>query len=107
VAIAAPPPGAVQPTSATTGEAAPPSVDDGAEADAVREALDARRGEIAACVDKMPVGVQVELKVGAPPAISLRGALKGKPEEGCVRSALKDLKVPSVKAPSSVIHLVK
>jgi len=81
--------------------------DNGADADALRAALEARRAELASCVDHLPLGVKVEYAPGAAPVVTLRGALQGKPEEGCVRAVLKDLKSMSFKSAGTVIHVVK
>jgi hypothetical protein len=74
---------------------------------ALRAALDARRSEIAGCVDHLPLGIKVDYIPGTAPVISLRGELRGKPEEACVRSVLKDLGTSSVTGAVSMIHVVK
>ena len=103
VAAAANEPPPSLPTSA--GAASPPP--DDAEGDAVRAAIQAHRADLASCVDHLPLGVKVDYAPGVAPTISLRGDLAGKPEEGCVRAVLKDLKTTSFKSKGTVIHVVK
>jgi hypothetical protein len=71
--------------------------------DAVRAAVDAKRAEIAGCVERLPVAMKIDFGDDRV-AVALRGDLAGKPEEACVRAVLKDLKV---KGKGTVIHVVK
>jgi hypothetical protein len=83
-----------------------PAADD-ADGEAVRAALEAHRADLASCVDHLPLGLKVDYAPGVAPTISLRGDLAGKPEEGCARAVLKDLKATSFKSKGTVIHVVK
>jgi hypothetical protein len=71
--------------------------------EAVRATVDAKRAEIAGCVERLPLAMKIEYGDDRV-AITLRGDLAGKPEEACVRAVLKDLKV---KGKGTVIHVVK
>jgi hypothetical protein len=71
--------------------------------DAVRAAVDAKRAEIAGCVERLPVAMKIDFGDDRV-SVALRGDLAGKPEEACVRAVLKDLKV---KGKGTVIHVVR
>lgn len=73
---------------------------------AIRRGLDARAGDVMACVDRDRVAVRVTHHADGTVRVALTGDLAGTPEEGCVRSALGDVRAPAG-ASGVVLHLVR
>jgi hypothetical protein len=84
----------VEPTGPTPAEAA------------IRRGLDARSADILACVDRSTVAVRVNHAADGSLSITLSGDLRSSPEEGCVRAAIGDVRVPGGE-PGVVVHLVR
>ncbi len=72
----------------------------------VRAGLDARRDDILACVGQERAAVRVAYEADGAVTISLQGPLEASAEEGCVRSALAGVRVPSSTTSGVVVHLV-
>src|SRR6185295_19475997 len=78
-----------------------------AEDRAVRAAVDAHRAEIMACVERLPIAVEIRFAPGAGAAVSLRGPLAGRPEDACVRAVLDGrIDVRAARA-GTVVHVVR
>lgn len=73
---------------------------------AIRRGLDARSEDILACVDRSTVAVRVNHAADGTLSITLSGDLRSSPEEGCVRAAIGDVRVPGGE-PGVVVHLVR
>jgi len=73
---------------------------------AIRRGLDARSADILACVDRSTVAVRVNHAADGTLSITLSGDLRSSPEEGCVRAAIGDVRVPGAE-PGVVVHLVR
>lgn len=73
---------------------------------AIRRGLDARSADILACVDRSTVAVRVNHASDGSLSITLSGDLRSSPEEGCVRAAIGDVRVPGGE-PGVVVHLVR
>lgn len=78
----------------------------GAAEAAIRRGLDSRAGDVMACVDRDRVAVRVTHHTDGTVRVALTGDLSGTPEEGCVRSALGDVRAPAG-ASGVVLHLVR
>ncbi len=74
---------------------------------ALRAALDARAAAILACTGTNGAVVELRAEAEGPLAVTLRGALAGSPEEGCVRSAVGALERPPALGAGTVVHLVE
>ena len=73
---------------------------------AIRQGLDARADDVLACVDRDRIAVRVTHHADGTVRVALTGDLAGSPEEGCVRSALGDVRAPV--GPSGVVlHLLR
>lgn len=73
---------------------------------AIRRGLDARAEDVFSCVDRDRVTVRVTHHADGTVMVALTGDLAGSPEEGCVRSALGDVRAPSG-ASGVVLHLLR
>jgi hypothetical protein len=73
----------------------------------VRQALDMRGREILSCVERPTVAVRAVLHVDGRISITLRGDLESTPEEGCVRAALSDFRLPAGGRERTIIHVVR
>lgn len=73
---------------------------------AIRRGLDARAADVIACVDRSSIAVRVNHAADGTVSVTLSGDLRSSPEEGCVRAALGDVRVPPGE-PGVVVHLVR
>lgn len=77
----------------------------GAAETAIRRGLDARAEDVMACVDRDRVTVRATFHADGAVVLALTGDLAGSPEEGCVRSAIGDVRVPAGES-GVVLHLL-
>jgi len=72
----------------------------------IRRGLDALADDVMACVDRDRVTVRATFHTDGAVVLALTGDLSGSPEEGCVRSAIGDVRVPAGES-GVVLHLLR